>query len=30
MPPQEDKGLLDGIDEFLRFGTHGCLRVFAL
>jgi hypothetical protein len=26
MPPQEDEGLLDGIDEFLRFGTHGCLR----
>jgi hypothetical protein len=23
MPPQEDEGLLDGIDEFLRFGAHG-------
>jgi hypothetical protein len=27
MPPQEDEGLFDGIDVFLRFGAHGCLRV---
>jgi hypothetical protein len=30
MPPQEDEGLLDGIDELLRFGTHGFASKFGI
>src|SRR6185312_3202416 len=25
MPPEQDERFLDGLDELLRFGTHGCL-----